>query len=129
MSPLNFDLQPASTANWSKNLYVQLIGFGLVYFLAVIFGVTLVTQPEGISVIWPAVGVALAALLLIPQRDWLAFLAVMFAINLFSNLISDVSLPASIGFALANTLEPALGGWLMRRWLNERITFARLRTC
>ena len=127
MSPLNFDLQPASTANWSKNLYVRLIGFGLVYFLAVIFGVTLVTQPEGISVIWPAVGVALAALLLIPQRDWLAFLAVMFAINLFSNLISDVSLPASIGFALANTLEPALGGWLMRRWLNKRITFARLR--
>ena len=127
MSPLNFDLQPASTANWSKNLYVRLIGFGLVYFLAVIFGVMLVTQPEGISVIWPAVGVALAALLLIPQRDWLAFLAVMFAINLFSNLISDVSLPASIGFALANTLEPALGGWLMRRWLNKRITFARLR--
>jgi PAS domain S-box-containing protein len=90
-------------------------------------GLILVTKPEGISVIWPASGVALAALLLSSRREWVPILAVIFGINLFSNLLtSGVSLPVSAGFALANTLEPALGGWLMNYWLGEKITFTRL---
>jgi len=127
MSPTSLDQQPASPTNWHENLYVRLIGFGVVYYLSVSFGVKLVTQPEGISVIWPAIGMALAILLLIPQREWLPFLIVIFAINLFSNLASGVPLLASIGFSLVNALEPALGGWLMKRWLKESITFTRLK--
>jgi len=127
MSSINLDLQPASKQDWRANIYARLIGFGLVYYFAVGFGVRLVTKPEGISIIWPAIGVALAALILIPPREWLSFLIVIFAINLYSNLASGVSLAASTGFAFANALEPAVGGWLMLYWSKERITFTRLR--
>jgi PAS domain S-box-containing protein len=120
-------LAPIFPANWLKHPYVRIIGFGLAYYLAVNLGLILVTQPEGISVIWPASGVALAALLLSSRREWVPILAVIFGINLFSNLLtSHVSLPISAGFALANTLEPALGSWLMNYWLGEKITFTRL---
>jgi len=119
-------IRQSFTTRWWEIFYVRVIGFGFVYYVTVNFGVMLVTQPEGFSVIWPAVGVALAALLLIPQPEWPIFLTVIFVINLFSNLASDVPLAPSIGFALANTLEPALGGWLMNRRTSDRITFTRL---
>ncbi|MEW5873153.1 MAG: MASE1 domain-containing protein [Chloroflexota bacterium] len=98
----------------------------LVYFLAARLGLAFIVQPEGFAIIWPAGGVALAALLLSPPRQWPAMLAVVFVANMLANLTSGNNLAVSLGFALANSLEPALCAGLMARWPGGRISFSRL---
>jgi PAS domain S-box-containing protein len=98
----------------------------LAYFVATKIGLMFVAQPEGLASVWLASGVTLAALLLSAQHEWRAILATIFLVNTLSNLSSGNSLAVSVGFALAHTAEPALGGWLMVRLLGERITFAHL---
>jgi len=126
MAATNAQLQSSPVKFWWRHAYVRIITFVLVYLLAIYIGLDYVTDPEGYSVIWPASGVALAALLLSPRRQWRLILAAIFVINLFSNLLFGVSLPVSAGFAFVNTLEPALAGWLIV-WLRKgRVTFTRL---
>jgi PAS domain S-box-containing protein len=109
-----------------RNTVLRLGVIALAYFVATKIGLMFVAQPEGLASVWLASGVALAALLLSAQHEWRAILATIFLVNTLSNLSSGNSLAVSVGFALAHTAEPALGGWLMVRLLGERITFAHL---
>jgi PAS domain S-box-containing protein len=95
--------------------------FGLVYYGAVQLGLLFMLQPERTAVIWPASGVALAALLLTRRRDWRPILAMIFLVNLGLDLHTGYSPAVSAGFALANTLEPALGGFLVLRLLPKTL--------
>ena len=83
----------------------KLILVALAYWVAVRLGLLLVAQPEGIATIWPASGLALAVLLLNPKRQWSQLLAAIFVANTAGNLGGGNTLPVSLGFALANTLE------------------------
>jgi PAS domain S-box-containing protein len=108
-------------------LYIIRLGMiALAYFLAAKIGLWFVLHPEEIAGIWPASGVALAALLINKKKDRPAILAVIFLINTLSNLTSGNSLPISLGFALVNTLEPALGSWVFSRIQKHTITFERI---
>ena len=109
-----------------RNTVLRLGVIALAYFVATKIGLMFVAQPEGLASVWLASGVTLAALLLSAQHEWRAILATIFLVNTLSNLSSGNSLAVSVGFALAHTAEPALGGWLMVRLLGERITFAHL---
>lgn len=113
------------TRGW-ENAYARILMFALAYYLASKLGLAFVAQPEGLAAIWLAGGVALAMLLLRPKREWPVILATVFIVNCLSNLISGNSLLISASFAFANTLEPALAGWLMVRLRGEKITFYRL---
>ena len=108
-------------------MLARLAIFALLYWMASRLGLWLGSPPYNIAAIWPASGIALAFMLLTPRRDWGLVLATIFAVNLFTDLSVGYSLAVSAGFALANTLEPALGAWLMRRLCPGRITFGRLR--
>ncbi len=113
--------------HWPTKSYLLAATFGLIYFLAVYAGLLFVTHPEGLSLIWPASGVALAILLLRPRREWPVILGLIFIVNLISNIVASGTAPLmGAGFALVNTLEPALGGWLMARWLGNAVSFTRL---
>ena len=112
--------------SWRQNSYVKIAIFSLLYLLAIYFGLAFVTRPEGLSIIWPASGVALAVLLISPRREWPVLFAIIFVTNITFNLIFGSSLAVSAGFALANTAEPALGGFLIAWLQKERITFTRL---
>ena len=105
---------------------VRLASIAVFYLAAVWLGISLVTQPEGISVVWPASGAALAALLLSPRREWPLVIAFFFFVNLAANLIFDQSLSIAAGFALVNALEPALGGLAIRKLCGIRVHFDRL---
>lgn len=122
----SFTVQLNSTKGaWRQHL-PRLGVIAVAYFAAAKIGLLFVIQPEGLANIWPASGVALAALLLSERRAWRSILATIFVVNMLSNWASGNSLAVSLGFAFANTLESAIGAWLMTRFLGERVTFARL---
>jgi len=105
----------------------RLILVAIAYGGASHLGLLFVAQPEGIASIWLASGVALSALLLSPQKKWGILLAAIFAVNTAGNLGGGNSLGVSLGFALANTLEPFLGAWALIYFCGSKITFGRVR--
>ena len=74
-------------------------------------------QPEKVgAVFWPAAGVSLAALLLIPARHWWMVCAGVFTAELGSGLLHGYALAPCLLWAAANAVEPLLGAALVRRW-------------
>ena len=65
------------------------------------------------EVFFPAAGVTVAALLLVPRRWWLVVLVATFASELAADLILGEATAAAAGSALANTAEPVLGAALV----------------
>ncbi|MBK9266478.1 MAG: MASE1 domain-containing protein [Polyangiaceae bacterium] len=99
---------------------------GGAYFLTAQVSLTFVVEPENIAAIWPPVGLALAVLLLRPRRDWpFIVVAIGLAVTV-ANLLAGTSLPISLGFAIANAVEPLLAASLMRTVLEPPIKMTRL---
>jgi diguanylate cyclase (GGDEF)-like protein/PAS domain S-box-containing protein len=104
---------------WQRFVILALIA--AVYFAAGKAGLLLIRQNASVPLIWPATGIATAALLLFGQRAWPA-------IALGSCLLSFTtthSIAASLGVAAGNTIEAYLGAWLTRRWANGWRAFER----
>ncbi len=110
---------------WPQTLRWALIAFA--YWVAVRLGLLFVAQPEGIASVWPASGLALAILLLHPKSQWTKLLAVIFVVNATGNWSSGNTIVVSLGFALANSLEPLLGAWVMTYFCRSKIIFESIR--
>jgi PAS domain S-box-containing protein len=108
------------------NPWVRLAAFALVYFAAAQIGSMFTVWPEGIAMLWPASGVALAILLLRPKREWGGLLAMIFVVNITSDLFFGNAIAISAGYAFANVLEAAACGWTMSRLRREPVMFTRL---
>ncbi len=80
-----------------------------------------------VSAIWPAAGIALAALLLSPRRLWPATLGCLFAAGLAANLTTPRSFAVSAGFMTANICETAACAWLITRMCGDHVRFDRIR--
>ncbi len=104
------------------------------YFLkvAVVFALYLAAGKLGLSVpftsgnvspVWPASGVALASVLLWGYEVWPGLALAAF----FVNFLSPIPALSCIGIALGNTSSALLGGYLLRRFINDRPSFERLR--
>ena len=104
------------------------------YFLkvAVVFALYLAAGKLGLSVpftsgnvspVWPASGVALASVLLWGYGVWPGLALAAF----FVNFLSPIPVLSCIGIALGNTSSALLGGYLLRRFTNDRPSFERLR--
>ena len=65
---------------------------------------------------WPAAGVTVAALLLVPTRHWWLVAGAVLASEAGTNLTNGLPLLPSLGWGLANTMEPLVGAALFRRW-------------
>jgi PAS domain S-box-containing protein len=104
------------------------------YFLkvAVVFALYLAAGKLGLSVpftsgnvspVWPASGVALASVLLWGYEVWPGLALAAF----FVNFLSPIPALSCVGIALGNTSSALLGGYLLRRFINDRPSFERLR--
>jgi PAS domain S-box-containing protein len=104
------------------------------YFLkvAVVFALYLAAGKLGLSVpftsgnvspVWPASGLALASVLLWGYEVWPGLALAAF----FVNFLSPIPALSSIGIAIGNTSSALLGGYLVRRFINDRPSFERLR--
>ncbi|HXT19769.1 MAG TPA: MASE1 domain-containing protein [Thermoanaerobaculia bacterium] len=80
------------------------------YFAAAKLGLSMAFLAEQVSPVWPASGLALAAVLLLGPRVWpgIALGA------LLANATADEPLLVAAGIAIGNTLEALAGGWLVR---------------
>jgi PAS domain S-box-containing protein len=82
------------------------------YFVLGRLGLSLAFVHSSASAVWPATGVAIAAVLLFGTQIWPAVAAGAF----FVNATTSGSLTASAGIAAGNTLEALAGGWLLQRF-------------
>ena len=101
--------------------------FAATYLVLARGSLAFVLPLTGLASIWPLSGLALAVLVLRPEREWPACAAVVFAMNALANLAGGNPWPLSLAFAGANTLEPLLAAWIMTRWTGRPVVFTRLR--
>ncbi|MBI2994948.1 MAG: MASE1 domain-containing protein [Gammaproteobacteria bacterium] len=96
-----------------------LIGLAAVYFVAGKFGLQLAFLNASATPVWPATGISLTAFLILGQRAWIGIFLGAFLVN-----ITNVGTVAtSLGIALGNTLEGAVGAWLVLRFAGGRSAF------
>jgi diguanylate cyclase (GGDEF)-like protein/PAS domain S-box-containing protein len=121
--------QPQSSSVAAPQFWTQatrLILVTIIYGASAHLGLLFMAQPEGIAAIWLGSGVALAALLISPKKQWGVLLTIIFSVNIAGNMGGGNSLWVSLGFALANTLEPLLGAWALIYFCGSKITFGRV---
>ena len=67
---------------------------------------------------WPAAGLTLALLVLVPPRRWGWILAGVAVAELGGDLVHGYPLGASLWWMAGNSIEPLIGATLLRRWGN-----------
>src|SRR6266566_3517469 len=93
----------------------------LVYFIAGRFGLMLASLHPSASPVWPAAGVALAALLVLGYRVWPAIFIGAFLVN----VTNTGNAATSLAIASGNTLEAVCGAWLVNRFAGGTTVFDR----
>jgi PAS domain S-box-containing protein len=93
------------------------------YFCAGKLGLSWAYVHASASAIWPASGLALAALLLWGSKLWPGIFLGAFLVN----ITTEGSLATTIGVATGNTLEALLGTWGINRFANGARVFERAR--
>src|SRR5271155_3175991 len=77
----------------------------LVSYLAARLGATMVVSSLGLSVLWPPSALLVAAMLLVPRRNWLVLVPAGLAGAAVENLQLGFTLGATGLFFFANTIE------------------------
>ncbi len=91
------------------------------YFVAGKFGLRLAILNPLVTVVWPPAGIALAAFLVLGYLIWPAIVLAAFLVN----LTTAGNAGTSLGIALGNTLEGALGAFLVNRFARGLEVFDR----
>jgi serine phosphatase RsbU (regulator of sigma subunit)/integral membrane sensor domain MASE1 len=117
---------PWATAGWVRSLIVA-AGTAIAYGCGSFVAFEWFQAGSGLGpTFFPAAGLTLAALVLLPGRLWPAALAGIVAGEIGSDLLQGLSAPAALGFAVANTVEPVVGAALLRRFVG-RVDLSRRR--
>ncbi|HKQ96879.1 MAG TPA: MASE1 domain-containing protein, partial [Candidatus Polarisedimenticolia bacterium] len=91
------------------------------YYSAGRVGLALAIAHPSVSLVWPPSGIALAALTLLGPQSWPTVLLGAFLVN----LSTSSSVPLALAIATGNTLEAAVGAWLVTRYAGGRRAFDR----
>jgi integral membrane sensor domain MASE1 len=83
------------------------------YTAGALFAFWVLNAPLGIAVLFPPAGVSVAALILSERWDWPWVLATVFATEMTVDTLQGYPLPAALGFATANTVEPLVSALLV----------------
>ena len=108
-----------------------LIGYGflgLLYLLSADLSHLLSLDPDPLSILWPASGVFLAALLMAPSRHWWMVVAMLAGIHLVWELMVHArGVLSSIGFCLGSCVEAVVGAAAIIAWSGRPFGLRRLR--
>ena len=113
------------TRQWVTAIGVA-VAVGIGFFLAARLGLSLLTEPGGVAVFWPASGVAAGVLIALgPRAKWPVAIGVA-AATIVANLLGDRTFAAAATFALCNAGEALLAAGLIERWFASGFTLDRL---
>ncbi len=98
---------------------LEFAGIALAYLLVAKLGLQLASINASATPVWPATGLAIAAVLLRGYRIWPAILVAAF----LANATTTGAITTSAAIAVGNMLEALVGGWLINRWAGGRETF------
>ncbi|HXT51844.1 MAG TPA: MASE1 domain-containing protein [Thermoanaerobaculia bacterium] len=110
---------PSPRERWTHGpgYWLLLLAVAAVYFGAAKVGLTMAFLAEQVSPVWPATGIAVAAVLLLGPRVWPGI-----ALGAFlANATADEPLLVAAGIAAGNTLEALVAGWLLQRGRRFRL--------
>ena len=119
LAPFANDVRKKSIAS----LRVGLVS--LAYFLANLVALLFPDTEKMLAAVWPAGGIALAALLLSKQRRWLPLMAGVFVAGVAADLLAGRPLGNSVGFMTANVAESLLCAFAIQRLCGTDIRFER----
>jgi diguanylate cyclase (GGDEF)-like protein len=91
-------------------------------------GVVLGQTPAQADIMWPANGVLLAFILLLPRRFWFSYLAGSVAANMLVHALYPFSFWQTLMFSLANTIEVLLAAVWLAPKTQQRPDLTDLRT-
>lgn len=101
------------------------LAVGLAYYLGAKLGVAAAAMSEGISIFWLPNGILLAALLMVPRRDWPQHMLAAALAEVAADL-PTFTLAQALGFAAVNLFECGLAAILLER-VARPFTLERLR--
>jgi len=101
---------------------------GVAYYVGALVGCALKFPSHSPSALWPPNSILLAALLLLPTRQWWVVLVGAFPAHLLGQLPSGVPVVMSLAFFLSNSCEALLGAFLIRRSIDGPLRFDSLKS-
>ena len=110
-------------------LWASPLLFGALYLVAVALGLQLQISRPSVAAFWPASGLALAALLLLPRRHWPGLLvaSVVAALAGDALLRPELGTAGGLQVALAGAAEALAGAWLVQRFVHTPVDFGDVR--
>ncbi|HET7872916.1 MAG TPA: MASE1 domain-containing protein, partial [Terriglobales bacterium] len=100
-----------SRAIFNREYLLKLAAVFVAYWAAGKLGLQVPFTDLNVSPVWPAAGVAVAAVLIWGYRVWPGIAAGAFCVNFFS----PIPHPAAFGMALGNTASALVAGYLLNR--------------
>jgi signal transduction histidine kinase len=113
---------PAPPALRSPKYVVAVIALATIYLVSARIGLTIDAVAGFATLVWPATGIALAALVSFGYRLWPGVFIGAFVANVLTGAPPLVAL----GIAAGNTLEAVAGTWMLRRVPGFRPALDRL---
>ncbi len=101
---------------------------GVAYYVGALVGFALKFPSRSPSALWPPNSILLAALLLLPTRQWWVALLGAFSAHLLVQLPSGVPVVMSLAFFLSNSCEALLGAFLICRSIDGPLRFDSLKS-
>lgn len=113
---------PESRGGRSIPLWLECLGWCLLYYLAGIAGLSLAGDHENVTFVWPPSGIALAVLLIRGRRCWPAVAMGAFLVN----ISNTGAIGLSLGIAVGNLAEALIGQEWIRRYAQGRNPFDKV---
>jgi len=115
-------MTPSPTPDFSRRL-VEVLAVGVAYFVLGRLALLLAIPPGYATAVWPAAGVALAAVLMLGRHVWPGIAVGSFVVNVWTSfdaaslntIFKTTSLPLFIGIGAA--LQALVGAQLIRRFV------------
>jgi signal transduction histidine kinase len=105
----------------------MMLALAVSYYLAVDVGLAFTPAGHAVSLLWPPNSILLAALLIIPRRDWAWALLAVLPAHLLAEVTGGVPLLMAACWYFSNLSEALLAAVLIQWLLGEPLQFDRVR--